>query len=293
MPTRHPSLRRPPIGFAHRGARAHAPENTLEAFQLALRLGATGLESDVWLTARRRRGARPRRRRRAGVRRERSPSCRPGRPARRTSRRWPSSTRRAAPTSSSPSTSRTPAAAPAVVAAARAADRQARQRLWLCHHGPRRVASWRDAMPDVQLVDSTRLRRIKRGPERHAAALPDAGIDAVNLHHTEWTGGSPRSSTASSVLAFGWDAQHERILDELLDMGIDGGLLRPRRPHGRRPRAGATEASVPTASRCGSAARCGRTPAHDRVLVDRAEAPAVLGVGAVVAHHEHVALRAP
>src|SRR2546425_4885176 len=46
-----PSLLHPPIAFAHRGARAHAPENTLEAFQLALRLGATGLESDVWLTA--------------------------------------------------------------------------------------------------------------------------------------------------------------------------------------------------------------------------------------------------
>ena len=51
MPTRLPSLVRPPIGFAHRGARAHAPENTIEAFALALRLGATGLESDVWLTA--------------------------------------------------------------------------------------------------------------------------------------------------------------------------------------------------------------------------------------------------
>jgi Aerobic-type carbon monoxide dehydrogenase, middle subunit CoxM/CutM homologs len=37
--------------FAHRGARAHAPENTIEAFELALKLGATGLESDVWLTA--------------------------------------------------------------------------------------------------------------------------------------------------------------------------------------------------------------------------------------------------
>src|SRR4029079_13255634 len=45
-----PSLR-PPIAFAHRGARAHAPENTLEAFALARQLGATGLESDVWLTA--------------------------------------------------------------------------------------------------------------------------------------------------------------------------------------------------------------------------------------------------
>src|SRR3954462_7169500 len=51
MPPRLPSLRRPPISFAHRGARAHAPENTIEAFTLALRLGATGLESDVWLTS--------------------------------------------------------------------------------------------------------------------------------------------------------------------------------------------------------------------------------------------------
>ena len=51
MQQRLPSLLVPPIAFAHRGARAHAPENTLEAFRLALRLGATGLESDVWLTA--------------------------------------------------------------------------------------------------------------------------------------------------------------------------------------------------------------------------------------------------
>src|SRR4029450_13279557 len=51
MTTRVPALMTPPYAFAHRGARAHAPENTLEGFRLALRLGATGLESDVWLTA--------------------------------------------------------------------------------------------------------------------------------------------------------------------------------------------------------------------------------------------------
>src|SRR5262245_60775629 len=51
MAVRLPSLLDPPIGFAHRGARAHAPENTMDSFRLALRLGATGLESDVWLTA--------------------------------------------------------------------------------------------------------------------------------------------------------------------------------------------------------------------------------------------------
>ena len=46
-----PTLTGRSILFAHRGARAHAPENTMEAFQLALRLGATGLESDVWVTS--------------------------------------------------------------------------------------------------------------------------------------------------------------------------------------------------------------------------------------------------
>ena len=51
MQQRLPALLERPIGFAHRGARAHAPENTLEAFALGLRLGATGLESDVWLTS--------------------------------------------------------------------------------------------------------------------------------------------------------------------------------------------------------------------------------------------------
>src|ERR1700752_1520011 len=49
--TQLPSLRKPPIGFAHRGASAHAQENTLEAFTLGLGLGASGLESDVWVTA--------------------------------------------------------------------------------------------------------------------------------------------------------------------------------------------------------------------------------------------------
>ena len=36
--------------FAHRGASAYAPENTLAAFDLAQRLGADGIELDVQLT---------------------------------------------------------------------------------------------------------------------------------------------------------------------------------------------------------------------------------------------------
>ena len=40
-----------PIVFAHRGASAHAPENTLAAFELAVEQGADGIELDVKLSA--------------------------------------------------------------------------------------------------------------------------------------------------------------------------------------------------------------------------------------------------
>jgi glycerophosphoryl diester phosphodiesterase len=40
-----------PILFAHRGACAHAPENTLESFQLAFEQGADAIELDAKLTA--------------------------------------------------------------------------------------------------------------------------------------------------------------------------------------------------------------------------------------------------
>lgn len=39
-----------PVNMAHRGASAHAPENTLEAFRLAAESGAGGLETDVHMT---------------------------------------------------------------------------------------------------------------------------------------------------------------------------------------------------------------------------------------------------
>jgi glycerophosphoryl diester phosphodiesterase len=39
-----------PLTFAHRGASAHAPENTLPAFELAADMGADGIELDVQIT---------------------------------------------------------------------------------------------------------------------------------------------------------------------------------------------------------------------------------------------------
>jgi glycerophosphoryl diester phosphodiesterase len=218
VPTRLPSLRRPPIGFAHRGARAHAPENTLEAFRLALRLGATGLESDVWLTADGEAvldhdgvvGGRWRRSSISTVERHALPSHIP------TLRELYEECGTGFELSLD---LKNAAAATEVVAVARTVG--AEERLWLCHHDWRVAAAWRELSRVARLVDSTRVRRMARGPEQHAAAVAGAGIDVVNLHHTDWNGGLIALFHRFGLLAFGWDCQHERVLDELLDAGID------------------------------------------------------------------------
>src|SRR4051812_4977761 len=152
------SLLRPPIAFAHRGASAHAPENTLEAFTLALRLGATGLESDAWCTADGEVVLDHDGVVRVGLRRRRIPEV-----------------PRSALPESIPSLDelydacgtdvevsldvKHPEAAAAIVGVARAAGGEAPGRLWLCTPRWEEAASWRELDPDVRLVDSTRLRR--------------------------------------------------------------------------------------------------------------------------------------
>ena len=215
------SLLSPPIGFAHRGARAHAPQNTIEAFRLALKLGATGLESDVWLTA----DGVPvldhdglvkqglRRRHIAAVDRADLP-------------RWiPALGELYAECGTNFELSldvKDPKAAAVVVAAARAAGGGAVNRLWLCHPEWEQLARWRGLDADIHLVDSTRLRKMRNGPERRAADLADAGVDAVNLHHSDWTLGLTTLFHRFDRYCFGWDAQFERVLLHLLNAGVDG-----------------------------------------------------------------------
>ena len=66
---------------------------------------------------------------------------------------------------------------------------------------------WRGRNDEVRLVDSTRLGRIKEGAERRAATLAAKGIDAVNMHHLDWTGGLTTLFHRFGVLGFAWDAQ--------------------------------------------------------------------------------------
>jgi glycerophosphoryl diester phosphodiesterase len=114
------------------------------------------------------------------------------------------------------------AATPAVLGVARAAGgADALHRLWLCHGDWRQVREWRALDDDVRLVDSTRLKRIKEGAERRAASLADAGIDAINLHYTDWTLGMTTLFHRFERYCFGWDAQMPRVLVELLVMGVD------------------------------------------------------------------------
>ena len=220
MPTRLPSLRRPPIGFAHRGARAHAPENTLESFRLAVRLGAGGLESDVWLTADGeavldhdgliRQGLR--KRPIAEVDRADLPGHIPS---------LAELYAEVGPALELSLDVKDPAAFDRVVEVATAAGPDALEHLWLCHPDWALIADWRQRCATVRLVDSTFLGHMPNGPERRAAELAGAGVDAVNLHHSEWTGGLVALFHRFGVLCFGWDAQHERILDGLLDDGLD------------------------------------------------------------------------
>ena len=211
-------LLRPPIAFAHRGARAHAPENTIDAFRLALRLGATGLESDVWLTA-------------DGV----AVLDHDGVVRRGLRRRAIGDLPRSALPSHVVALEelyevcgtefelsldvKDVRAATTAVAVARAAD--AVGRLWLCHPDWHQVAQWRELAADVRLVDSTRRRLMKEGPERRAADLADAGVDAVNLHHTDWTTGFTTLFHRFELLALAWGCQHDHVLSAVLAMGVD------------------------------------------------------------------------
>lgn len=219
MLERLPSLREPPILFAHRGARAHAPENTLEAFRLGLRLGATGLESDVWMTADGvavldhdglvRRGLR-----RTQIRRLDRAAI---------PDHVPALTELYSACGSGFELSldvKDPEVFEEVLRVARTAC--AIDRLWLCHPDLEVLASWRDRSEAVRLVHSTRLGALERTPEHHAARLREMRVDAVNLHHSEWSGGMVALYHRFGRLTLGWDAQHERVLRELLVTGIDG-----------------------------------------------------------------------
>ncbi|WP_261564785.1 glycerophosphodiester phosphodiesterase [Frankia gtarii] len=219
------------IGFAHRGAPApYQRENTLPAFRRALAGGASGLESDAWLTAD---GVPvlhhdgvlgpPGRRRRIG---DLSADRLPG---------WvPTLTAFYAELGTSFEFSLDlkgpPGGWAATAAAVAAVTRQAggppaARRLWLCGYLPE-LAAFRDRDPDVRLVNSTSMRTVMDGGgvSAYGGRLHAAGVAALNLRTREWT--PPRARIVAvlhdlGIAAFGWDAQRTSTLTRLAGYGLD------------------------------------------------------------------------
>jgi glycerophosphoryl diester phosphodiesterase len=217
MANRIAALWSPPVLFAHRGARAHAPENTLESFALAHRLGATGIETDAWLT----RDSvvvldhdgwhrRLLRKRLGDVDAADLKGHIP------TLDQYFQEVDAGLPLSVD--VKDLAVFAPLVATARR---HNAAHRLWVCHPDLDQLRAWRDEAPEVHLVNSTRLEDLPFGPERRAGELAAARIDAVNLRHGQWSGGLTTLFHRFEVLCFAWDAQHEQQIARLIDSGID------------------------------------------------------------------------
>ena len=225
MQQRLPSLLDPPITFAHRGARAHAPENTLEAFALGLKLGASGLESDVWLTADGvavldhdgvvKNGLRKR-----AIKEFRRSELPPHIPTL-------AELLQTCGTNYALSLDlKDPDSAVRIVETVSAIDADMLERTWLCEPNLERVLALRAMFDEgrrlpVRLLQTTRLDRIKENPERRAEYLARHDIDGINLHRTDWTGGLVALFHRFGLVAFGWDLQHEHDLRPALSMGLD------------------------------------------------------------------------
>jgi glycerophosphoryl diester phosphodiesterase len=209
----------PPITFAHRGASADEPENTIPAFRLALQLGARGLESDVRLSA------------------DGEVMLVHGTVARQGWRR-----KRVAATSASELAPLgvprladlyaelgvdyelsldiyDPAAGKALLDVAARAG--ATDRLWLCSSKVPLLESLGALAPDAHLVHSVRRRAVAVPLERHAARLAESGIAVANMHRSDWTAGLVGLFHRFEVQAFAWDVQEVRHFRDMLTMDVD------------------------------------------------------------------------
>lgn len=208
-----------PICFAHRGARAHARENTIESFNLALRLGASGLETDAWVT------------------RDGKVVLDHDGVVRRMGRKIPISRidrddlpvhipaldellNLIEPSCPVSIDIKDDNAADLIIDVAKRCGYNA-ELLWLCFPGIESVLPARKRLRGPRIVDSSRLKRITEGVERRAAILAENGVDALNMHHTDWTGGLVTLVHRFGILAFGWDLQHDHVLEDGFRMGLD------------------------------------------------------------------------
>lgn len=209
------------ISFAHRGARTEAPENTLVAFRRALELGADGLESDAWLS---RDGevvlvhdAVFRR----GVKRVRVAEQTAAELAAYDVPRLAEVYEQCGTDFDFSIDAKQPEVIRSMAEVARLAG--APQRLWICSPDLPVLAELREELIDVKLVHSPGFNGLAPVAfERHTADLAAAGIDALNLHHVDWSLGTVTLAHRFGLRAFAWDTQEARHILRMLRQGIDG-----------------------------------------------------------------------
>ena len=209
-----------PLLFAHRGGKADAPENTIEAFKKAVLNGSNGLESDAQIT-----------------------KC--GHVVLHHDRHFGRFLKRKAinkhELSSLPSTIpslqsfyskidgdydfsidiKDEKAVKKVLEVSKEFSFPLKK-LWLCHPSVEKISLWRDLDSTVRLVNSTTLEHVKEGPERRIATLSEVGADAFNMHFSEWNEALVSLCHRFQIRSFAWDAQEERQINWLLSIGIDG-----------------------------------------------------------------------
>lgn len=189
-----------PLAFAHRGGKASAPENSLEAFTSALREGVTALESDVWVS--------PQGRLLLSHGVPKGPSLALEELYERCG------------TDIDLSLDVPAAAAEAVLEVARRAG-QDLSRLYLCGQS-RDLPAWRLLDSDVRLVADARRHQLLPLRARHLDELAGAGVDVLNLRQSWWSRGLVTRVHGAGLLAFAWDVQTRRQRDRVLGLGCDG-----------------------------------------------------------------------
>ena len=206
------------ITFAHRGARLEEPENTIPAFERALAAGATGLETDVWLAADGEVVCSHDAVVRSGRRRRRISESTAAELAELSVPRLADVYEKLGAAFECSVDVKSPDAAAALVDVARKYG--ALERLWVCSPDLDVLRPLRTE-PAVKLVHSDRRRAIPVPLERHASELGSMGIDAMNMHHSEWTAGLVSLFHRFDVRAFAWDTQEVRQLRAVLRMHVD------------------------------------------------------------------------
>lgn len=211
---------RPLIGFAHRGGRHHCAENTLEAFVLAVRMGATAVETDIWLT---RDGVvtidhdgfghRDGHKVRIGDLDAAELPC-----------HMPTLAELYEAVGATTDVSidvKDSAAAQAALAIIAGYDIAALERTWLCSPNMPVLTSWRALSTDARLVASVKRRRVHTDAACAPETLAASGIDALNLRGDTWTPGLIDRCHSLGLLAFAWNVQPTWQMRLLRSWGID------------------------------------------------------------------------